>query len=113
MLDTCNVVTTSSTPTTDPVTNIDTYPETVIYTGKCRVRPYLQSRSDAAFGEQQVQLLSHLVSLPMSATAVVPDAVVVVTASTDASLVSKRLRVRTIARGSDVTARRLACEETA
>ena len=110
MVDTCQVVTVSSTPTTNPTTGVETYPETIRYTGMCRVRPNFRN-SDANFGDQQVQILSHLVSLPMSATSVATDDVIVVTASLDASLVGKRLRVRSIARGTHVTARRLACEE--
>lgn len=110
MVDTCQVVTMSATATTDPVTGLETYTPTVRYTGMCRVRPNYQNRQ-AEFGDQQVQVLSHLVSLPVSATAVAVDDEVVVTASLDSSLVGKRLRIRSVARGTHVTARRLACEE--
>lgn len=112
MTDACQVVRMGTTPTVNPTTGQETYPETVQYTGPCRVRPNLRD-SDAEFGEQQVQVLSHLVSIPVSEADVVPDDVVHVTASDDASLVGKRLRVRAVARGTNITARRLACEEMA
>lgn len=114
MTDTCQIVRMGTTPTTNPVTNLDTYPAVEQYAGQCRVRPNSQSLStDSGFGEQQVQLLSHMVSIPVSEADVVPDDVVIVTASDDASLVGKRLRVRTVARGTHITARRMACEEMA
>lgn len=114
MTDSCRVVRMGDTPVTDPVTGLETYPEADQYEGPCRVRPNSQSlSSDASFGDQAVQLLSHMVSIPVTEDDVAPDDVVVVTASFDPSLVSKRLRVRTVARGPDITARRMACEEMA
>lgn len=82
------------------------------YTGKCRVKPSALSANQAVqAGERAVSLWPFTVSVPIAVDNVELDDIVTVTASADPSLVGHRLRVRSIARGTYLTARRLDCEE--
>jgi hypothetical protein len=109
MTDACTIVRLSATPVTNPVTGVVTRPETEMYAGVCRVRPGGARQVEA--GGQVLQAITHTVSVPVSHTDVLPDDVVIVTASGDPALVEARLRVREVARGTHITARRLGCEE--
>lgn len=111
MTDACTIARPTTAPVTDPVSGAVTYPETTIYTGRCRARPAGGGHQVEA-GEDITQVFGLRVSVPISVTGVRADDVVTVTASADGSLVGKRLRVREIERGSHITARRLRCEET-
>lgn len=80
------------------------------YSGACRVKPQETDREVEA-GAETVSLWPFTVSIPMSVTGVELDDVVTITASPlDPSLVGTVLRVRQVAQGSHLTARRLACE---
>jgi hypothetical protein len=86
-----------------------------VYAGKCRIRPrsaFLRERIAEA-GEQAQFLWPYIVAVPVSVTDVQVGDIITVTASGDASLVDRQLRVRIAARGENVTARRLDCEELA
>jgi hypothetical protein len=109
MTDTCQIVRLSTTPATNLVTGEVTWPETEMYSGVCRVRPGPGRQVEA--GGRVLQAISHVVSVPVSHTDVLPDDVVVMTSSADGALAGARLRVRDVAQGSHVTARRLGCEE--
>lgn len=113
MQDSCTITRAGSgTSTFDPATGTYTDPaSTTVYTGKCRVKPRNLVDRTVQAGEQQVSLWSFEVSVPVSATDVDLDDVVTVTGSIDPSLVGRTLRVRSVARGTFLTARRLDCEE--
>ena len=114
MTDTCTITRANGDPTYNPSTLTYTpATPTTVYSGKCRVKPsVLSGNTTVQAGEERVALWPFSVSVPFSATDVELDDIVTVTASADASLVGRPLRVRSIARGTNVTARRLDCEET-
>ena len=114
MTDTCTITRANGEPTYNPSTLTYTTPTpTTVYTGKCRVKPsVLSGNTTVQAGEERVALWPFSISVPFSATDVELDDIVTVTSSADASLVGRPLRVRSIARGTNVTARRLDCEET-
>jgi hypothetical protein len=84
---------------------------TTVYTGKCRVKPRNLADRVVDAGEQTVSLWPFQVSIPFAAIDVELDDLVTVTASVDPSLVGRELRIRSVTRGTFVTARRLECEE--
>jgi len=111
MTDTCAVAA-YGPPTYDPVTGVTTRTPTTVYTGPCRVRPGANgSAGETRVGEQETALWPFVVSLPFATVTVDLNHVVTVTASGDPSLVGKKLRVREVARGTHITARRLGCDE--
>jgi hypothetical protein len=113
MVDTCTITRNDGDPVFNTTTGTYTQPTTTVYTGKCRVKPsVLSGNTTVQAGEERVALWPYSVSVPVSATDVELDDIVTVTASADASLVDVTLRVRSIARGTFITARRLDCEET-
>lgn len=109
MTDVCTITRTIGR-TFDETTNTYTPTTTPVYSGKCRVKPANTVSRDVQAGEQQVSLWPFAVSIPVSVTTELDDDVTV-TASADASLVGRTLRVRSVARGTYLTARRLDCEE--
>lgn len=113
MQDTCTITRGGSgEPVFNAATKLHTDPATTaLYTGKCRVRPPTTQANSVEAGDAQVGLQRYTVSVPMSVTGVRRDDVVTVTASQDADLVTRRLRVVQVAAGTQVTARRLTCEE--
>lgn len=112
MQDSCTITRAGGGSSFDPATGTYTDPaSTTVYTGKCRVKPRNLVDRTVQAGEQQVSLWPFEVSVPVSATDVDLDDVVTVTGSIDPSLVGRTLRVRSVARGTFLTARRLDCEE--
>lgn len=111
MTSTCRIFT-SGSPVTDPDTGAVTYPEQDAVTTVCRVRPNGTLSSDGESGGAELIGSGFVVSVPF---AVVASALqrVVITASPDPSLVGMSLEVRQVARGDNITARRLLCEEVA
>lgn len=111
MTDACTITRSGGAPVFDSTTGTYTDPAaTTVYSGKCRVKPANLTSRTVQAGEQQVALWPYSVSMPLSALPELDD-VVTVTASVDASLVGRTLRVRSVARGTFLTARRLDCEE--
>lgn len=88
-------------------------PTTAIYSGQCRVKPLPASNRQVEIGERRIVLQFFIISLPMTAISVAVDDIVTITASAlDGALVGRTLRVLDVERGSQITARRLLCEET-
>ena len=83
----------------------------LVYAGPCRVRPRDNADRVVDAGDQPMTLLPYLVAIPVSAPRVqIDDRVQLTTCQLDPQLVDAKLRVRDVARGSHVTARRLGCE---
>ena len=110
MTDTC-IITRAGDPTYNPSTLAYTTPSTTVYSGKCRVKPQNVMDRQVQAGERAVQIWPYVVSVPMSVTGVQVDDVVTVTASADADLEGQVLVVKDVTRGTNVTARRLGCED--
>ena len=111
MVDTCTI-TRNGDPVFDSTTGTYAQPTSPVYTGKCRVKPsVLSGNTTVQAGEKRVALWPFSVSVPMSVADVQLDDIVTVTGSADASLVGVTLRIRSIARGTFITARRLDAEE--
>lgn len=114
MTDACTITEAGTgDPIYDPVTDTYQYPAvTVVYDGKCRVRPARTEDRSRDAGADVVTTRSSVISIPMDVTAVSVDAVVLITASAqDPALADTRFRVVGVTKGSQVTARRLVCEE--
>ena len=115
MTDTCTISRAGAgDPTYDPATDSYTYPTAdEIYVGKCRVKPADTVDLAEEAGETVVGARRYVVSVPTSTTTVQRNDVLEVTASVlDSGLVGTKFRVLGALKGSQVTARRLACEET-
>lgn len=112
MVDACTITRGGGAPTFDATTGTYTAATgSTVYTGKCRVKPQNLADRVAQAGERPVSLWPFSVSIPIAADADLDD-VVTVTASADSTLVDRTFRVRSVARGTFITARRLDCEET-
>lgn len=113
MLDSCVIRASGGGQATDPVTGVVTEtPGAVRYTGPCRVQVEAQSVEQDDAGERRYQLLNAVVSVPVDATRYEQGDLVLVTGSAlDPALVGKRYRVRTAVAKTNLTARRLHCEE--
>jgi hypothetical protein len=84
---------------------------TLVYEGKCRVKPRDNADRVVQFGQEATTLLPYVVSIPMVATGVKVDDVITVTdCDLDPDVLTKTLRVRQTLAGSHLTARRLSCE---
>lgn len=113
MVDTCTVRTGGALGALNPATlQHASVAGDLIYAGKCRVKPAAGNQDRVVdAGEHLVSLWPFTVSLPMSAVGVDVDHIVTVTTSAlDAALAGKTLRVRQVALGTHLTARRLGCE---
>lgn len=114
MTDTC-YVRRAGAPTTDGTTGIVTPTWTNVYAssgtpGACRVQE--ASGSEAQAGENLTLLSGVVVSLPITATGIIPgDQVVVVAAGFDTALPARVFTVTRVLAKSHATARRLWCEE--
>lgn len=113
MTSTCRIFT-PGPAVTDPNSGAVTYPEQGVVTSPCRVRPAGTSGNSGGNGQDiggaEAIAAGYVVSLPFAVTAGILQRLVV-TASPDPSLVGLSLEVRQVARGDNVTARRLLCEE--
>lgn len=111
MTDTCTIARVTPVRTNSSTGVITTSSET-IYSGKCRVAVPDMAAATREAGGQQVVVQQFVVSVPISVTTVKPGDVVTVTAAPyDGALVNKTLRVRDVPYGSQLTARRLSCED--
>lgn len=111
MSDACTIGHPGGEPIYDEAT--DSYPatSTAFYAGACRVKPRDNADRQVEAGAETVTLWPFLVSVPMSVEDVEVDDIVTITASTlDPALAGTQLRVRQVALGSHLTARRLGCE---
>jgi hypothetical protein len=112
MVDTCTITRGTGEQVFDPATGqyVTTAGE-LLYTGPCRVKPQNNADRVVEAGGQAVSLWPFVVSVPVSEVSFEVDDLVTVTASVlDPALVGKVLRVRQVALGSHLTARRLGCE---
>jgi hypothetical protein len=107
----CRIFTTGD-PVTDPETGQVTYLEVDPVVSPCRVRPQGSQSGDAEAGGAEVVSSGYVVSVPFALTPRVFQRLVV-TSSPDSSLVGIPLEIRQVARGDNITARRLLCEEVA
>ncbi len=99
-------------PTTDPDTGRVTPAEGApIYSGPCRVRPAGTQADSRESGGTEVFMFDYVVSVPVSVTAVIEGMLCHIDASPDAALVGVNLEIQQVARGEQITARRLACSE--
>jgi hypothetical protein len=111
MTDTCTVTRPSGEQVFDEDTGEYTQGTTTLYTGKCRVRPMPNSSDrQVEAGDAAVEIWPFTVSLPMTATGIKASDKVTITASDDPGLVDRVLVVRSVAFGSQITARRLGCD---
>jgi hypothetical protein len=114
MTDTC-YVRRAGAPTTDETTGVVTPTWSNIYAssgapGACRVQE--ASGSEATAGENLTLLAGVVVSLPITATGIIPgDQVVIVAADFDTALPTRVFTVTRVLAKSHATARRLWCEE--
>lgn len=99
-------------PTTDPDTGKVTPAEgALIYSGPCRVRPAGTVQDSRESGGAEVFTYDYVVSVPTFVTAVIEGMSCRIDASPDAALVGLDLEIQQVARGEQITARRLACSE--
>lgn len=87
----------------------------VLYAGICRVKPLTGQRAGntaAQAEDRMVAITGMFVSIPISAVHLLVDDRVLITASAlDPGLVGRTMRVTDVIAGSQITARRLLCEE--
>lgn len=113
MVDACIVDRPTGQAGTDPDTGVvtPTY-SAALYTGKCRVQAPGTHASTPAAGEHQFTVLTHVVQLPVDATAYrVGDRVRITAASLDPALVGRVFTVTSLMHKTHPTARRLVCDE--
>jgi len=110
MTDTCTITRVTATAI---ASNGDTTPTTTeVYTGACRVRPRQTQDRMVEQGGTEVGVGDLVVSVPITATGITPGDIVTITASTyDADLVDRVMTVLGALHGSQITARRLSCQE--
>jgi hypothetical protein len=125
MVDSCTITRGGGGQVFDPATGqYVTTPGETLYSGPCRVKPQNTADRVVESGGQAVSLWPFVVSVPMAlepyedefgdaykTVAFQVDDLVTVTASQlDTAMVGLVLRVRQVALGSHLTARRLGCE---
>lgn len=110
MTSTCTVFTPGE-PITDPATGEVTEAQETVWFGPCRVRPADTQASAMAVGGEEVFIFDYLVSIPFAVDSVIEGQRLTVTESRDPALVGITVEIRKVARGDDITARRLACTE--
>lgn len=112
MTDTCTVTRAGTTSTLDEGTGTLTNTPTTVYTGVCRLKPTQVQDRMVEVGADEVGIASHVVSLPITETDPRPGDIVTVTASTyDAASVGRTFTILGALHGSQITARRLSCQE--
>lgn len=82
-----------------------------VYTGRCRVQLRDAQAANPDAGEHGFVVGRTIVQVPVSATGVQINDEVVLSASVDADLVGRVLRVRGLFHKTHASARRLECEE--
>lgn len=115
MTDTCTITRGGGGKVFDPAAGeYVTAPGEQVYSGRCRVRPRDNADQVVEAGGQNISLFPYVLSVPVSEVAFAVDDLVTVTASVlDPALPGLVLRVRQVNVGSQVTARRLGCEQDA
>ncbi|MFE7315659.1 DUF6093 family protein [Streptomyces sp. NPDC057555] len=111
MTDRCRIERSTGIGTTDDGRDIEQV--TTVYEGRCRIRPAALAATTDKTGSVIVETWAYTVSVPLPVADVRTGYAVQILASDDPGLVGRRLRVRSIDRGTQITARRLACEEVA
>ncbi|WP_424216028.1 DUF6093 family protein (plasmid) [Streptomyces sp. BI20] len=84
-----------------------------VWSGECQVRPSARGAVADKTGVVVVETWSYTVSIPFEVVGVQVNDQITIASSDDPSLTGKRLKVESIDRGTNVTARRLACQEVA
>jgi hypothetical protein len=111
MTDTCTVVRLAAKPTLNTETGRNEYAETVIYTGKCRVKAERgTSVGDVGAGETATSRVTPIVSVPVTVTGIKAGDRVRLGDSSDDAQDNATLMVRAVQTGTFITARRLICE---
>jgi hypothetical protein len=107
MVDTVTITRVTGT-TTDPDTGVVTPTTSTVYTGTAKIQQGAVPLGEPKdLGEASILVVRLEVHLPVSATGVLADDVVTVTASAlDPDLVGKRFVIRSVAHKSFLTARR-------
>ena len=100
---------TTGDPVTDPSTGEVTDAQVVVWSGKCRIRPYDSLSSATEVGGAETFTYDYLVSVPWSVTEVVEHMHGTVTFCPDLALAGVTMEVQKVYRGSTLTARRMAC----
>lgn len=90
-------------------TGVTTPTYTTNYSGPCLVRPL--SASEAAFGQELLQIRGYTVHIPYSETDQLPGDLVDITSATDPFLTGKQFVVKNPPGDTYVTNRGLICEE--
>lgn len=112
MTDACTIARAGSR-TFDDDTGEYTDTPTVIYTGKCRIKPSGVEARRVQASDTAVTIWPYIVSVPMAAVGIHAGDELTVTSSVDPALTDKTLVVRSIVAGTHVTARRIGCEDQA
>jgi hypothetical protein len=86
-------------------------PGTLVYSGKCRWKPAGRAAQAESAGGAEVFGTDFIVSIPFAATAVRKGQLVTCDASPDVALVGLVVEIQDVARGDQISARRLACVE--
>lgn len=112
MLDACTITAEAGGQVYDSASDAYVTPAGALrYSGRCKVKPRDNVDREVEAGAATVSLWPYVVSVPMSALDVQDGDVLTVTSSAlDPSLAGTVLRVRAVAEGSYITARRLGCE---
>lgn len=104
---------TSGAAVTDPSTGEVVTSQTVVWSGPCSIRPAGANSGGAAteaeIGGGEAFIYDYLVKIPWSVVSVVEHLRGTVTSSPDLALAGVTMEVQKVARGSTLTARRLAC----
>jgi hypothetical protein len=86
-------------------------PGATVYSGRCRWKPAGRAAQAEMAGGAEVFGTDFIVSIPFAATAVRKGQLVTCDSSPDAALVGLVVEIQDVARGDQISARRLACVE--
>ena len=114
MTDTCQIYRLDYDHPTAGAGGKDAYARTDLYTGQCRIRPASEARvsgSPTTAGDSAIVVESFMISVPLSVTAVEAHDLLQVTASADPRLAGRIFKLVGMVAGSQVTARRMLCEQ--
>jgi hypothetical protein len=100
---------TAGTPVTDPNTGEVVTPQTVVWSGPCRIRSADYVARQIEVGGAEAFTYDYLISVPWSVTQIIEHLRGTVTSSPDLALAGLTVEVQKVARGSTLSARRLAC----
>ena len=108
MVDSCVVKRITGNSFND-TTGVNTPTYTTQYSGECLVRPL--APGSAEFGQELVETRGYTVFIPYDEEDPLPDDLVDITSTSDGFLDGKQFVVRNIRGDTDVTVRRLICQE--